>query len=506
MSYLGFFNDTAYQVVDGNIVYASDLNNPMAALETGIAGLVDAIQTGATIKTATDTGVVNAYVMSLTAAPTALVDGLEVWLKPAISNTSAATLNLNSLGAKAIRSTDRTALVGGELLAGYPFLLKYVASVDSWLIVSDPGSTALDTSKTVVGGGAVSVSTNDTQIIISAPVTPEQLDYIVDGDFNVWLEGVSQTSSGYGSDTMCSNEHSGTTKTHTRQAFTVGQTDVPGGLKYYSRSVVASVAGAGNYERKRFFVDDVRRLAGKTVTLSFYAKADAAKNIAVEFFQNFGTGGSPSVTVTGISPTLVALSTSWVKYTTTITIPSISGKTLGTDENSWTGIHFWRDAGSDHNARTANLGQQSGTFELARVRLVGGSVDGDSIDHDLGEELIRLKRYYRQSYVEGVYPGAASTASMVSNGSFAISANSTWGTVLLFDVPMRISPTVTTYHPDGTANSTRVAYGAGSSGKHTPTVALQNNSVLVYHNGTASGLSAGQAIMIEFQYKADARP
>lgn len=167
MSYLGFFNDTTYRVTDGNIVYASDLNNPMAALETGISSLVDSIQTGATIKTATDTGLVNAYVMSLTAAPTALTDGLEVWLKPAVANTGASTLNLNDLGAKAIRTTSRTALVGGELLAGYPFLLKYVAAVDSWLIVSDPGSTELDTSRTVSGGDGITVTTDEDSIVIS---------------------------------------------------------------------------------------------------------------------------------------------------------------------------------------------------------------------------------------------------------------------------------------------------------------------------------------------------
>ena len=165
MSYLGFFNDATYQVVDGNIVYASDLNNPMAALETGIASLVSCIQTGATIKTATDTGVVNAYVMSLTAAPATLVDGQEAWLIPTITNTGAATLNLNSFGAKAIRTVVRTALVGGELLAGYPFLLKYVAAFDAWLIASDPGATAYDNSKTLAGIEGITVTSDDTTII-----------------------------------------------------------------------------------------------------------------------------------------------------------------------------------------------------------------------------------------------------------------------------------------------------------------------------------------------------
>jgi hypothetical protein len=41
-------------------------------------------------------------------------------------------------------------------------------------------------------------------------------------------------------------------------------------------------------------IEDVRTFAGQQITVSFWAKADAAKPIAVEFIQKFGFGGSPS--------------------------------------------------------------------------------------------------------------------------------------------------------------------------------------------------------------------
>jgi len=180
-SYIGYFNDSTYQVVDGNIVYASDHNNPRAALETGLNLLVDNIQTGATILSGTDTGVVNAYVMNLTAALTAYSDGQMVWLKPAVSNNGASTIDVNGLGTKAIRSLTHTALVGGELLAGYWHLLKYSSTLDAFIIVSQPGRTDSDTSKTIAGGDGITVTSDDTTITVEVPDLGISTGKIADG-------------------------------------------------------------------------------------------------------------------------------------------------------------------------------------------------------------------------------------------------------------------------------------------------------------------------------------
>ena len=217
---------------------------------------------------------------------------------------------------------------------------------------------------------------------------------IIDGDFMLWFEGASQTSSGYGSDTMWKNWNNGTTKIHTRQSFLLGQSSVPGNPKYYSRTVVTSVANTANYCSKETRIEGVDTLSGQTVTLSFYAKADAAKNIAVEFVQNFGTGGSPSTTITGIGAQLIALTTAWTKFTVTVALPSVSGKVAGTNLDDFLGIVFWFDAGATYATRAASLGQQSGTFEIARVRLASGSLDADGINTDYQEVLRRSLRYY----------------------------------------------------------------------------------------------------------------
>jgi hypothetical protein len=72
---------------------------------------------------------------------------------------------------------------------------------------------------------------------------------------------------------------------------------VPNEPRYWLQTVVTSVVGAANYCYLQQHVESVRRLAGKTATLSLWAKADATKPLAIEIRQNFGTGGSPSASV-----------------------------------------------------------------------------------------------------------------------------------------------------------------------------------------------------------------
>jgi hypothetical protein len=226
-------------------------------------------------------------------------------------------------------------------------------------------------------------------------------DKIINGNFDIWQRAFSQTSSGYGSDDRWKNTNIVTTKTNSRQSFTIGQTDVPNNPKYYCRIVVNSSAGAENFCSKQQRIESVYTLAGKTATLTFYAKADSTKNIAVEFNQFFGTGGSPSAIINNIGTTTVNLTTAWQKFIITVNFPSIAGKTLGTDANDYLGVNFWFDAGSDYDSRTNSLGQQSGTFDIAQISLIEGS---NSMEHKplpAWATLLLCLRYYEDSGTVG---------------------------------------------------------------------------------------------------------
>jgi hypothetical protein len=119
-----YFLDTPYKQIDGNIVYASHLNNPLAAIAAGLETMSTDIQTGSS-RTAIDTGEVNAYVVSVDPAPSEYTEGLEIWLKTATSNTGASTINVNSLGVVDIRRYGMDPLLSGDIPANYFTLLKY---------------------------------------------------------------------------------------------------------------------------------------------------------------------------------------------------------------------------------------------------------------------------------------------------------------------------------------------------------------------------------------------
>jgi hypothetical protein len=186
---------------------------------------------------------------------------------------------------------------------------------------------------------------------------------------------------------------------------------------YFSRTQVSSSSGSSNYVGKHQKIENVNLLAGKTVTLSFWAKADANKNICVEFIQNFGTGGSPSASVFGIGSQLIPLTTTWQKFSITVTFPSIVGKTLGSDgvQTSSTALKIWFDAGSNFSSRTANLGQQSGTFDLAQIKVEDGAVATNGwhpYDGEFGSEVQACERYLKiftglsgnfGAYAQGAY-------------------------------------------------------------------------------------------------------
>ena len=198
---------------------------------------------------------------------------------------------------------------------------------------------------------------------------------VINGNFDIWQRGtslVSAVNNAYLADRW-KNEGAGSTTVISRQAFTLGQTVVPYEPTYFHRTVVTSVAGAGNFAKFSQRVESVRTFAGQTAILSFWAKADAVKNLAVECVQNFGTGGAPSAAVTAIDVTTKTLGTGFQFFTVSVTLPSISGKTLGSNGDDYLEVNFWYDAGSTFNARTLSLGQQSGTFDIAQVQLEPGS-------------------------------------------------------------------------------------------------------------------------------------
>jgi hypothetical protein len=206
----------------------------------------------------------------------------------------------------------------------------------------------------------------------------------------------------------------------------------------YARLVTASQSAASDRATLNQKIENVRSFAGQTITLSFWAKASTGTpNIAVELVQNFGSGGSPSSSVTGIGATKFAITSSWARYSVTISVPSISGKTIGTTANtSFLTAGIWTSAGSDYNSRTDSLGNQNITVDIWGVQVEAGSVATafQTATGTLQGELAACQRYY---YLH---------ASTLSNRAIGMGCYvSSTSAVVGFNLPvtMRVTPTAT---------------------------------------------------------------
>jgi hypothetical protein len=146
--------------------------------------------------------------------------------------------------------------------------------------------------------------------------------------------------------------------------------------RYLLNNSVTGGAGAGDYALICQRVEGVWRLSGKTVTVSFYANSSVANmKVGVSIDQNFGTGGSPStgVTGTGQSVTLSATAAQFRRYNLTFNVPSIVGKTLGTNSNDNIQLNFWFSSGTTQANRAGNIGVQSGVVNMWGVQLEIGT-------------------------------------------------------------------------------------------------------------------------------------
>lgn len=239
-------------------------------------------------------------------------------------------------------------------------------------------------------------------------------NYCINGNFNYWQRSSTQTTNGYNSADRWTVQSTGSTKVTSIQSSVLG--DSSHGDPFFTRTVVTSVAGANNYTTMGQHIEDVLVFAGKRVTVTFEAKSNAVRDIAIEGNQLFGTGGSPSANVLGLSAQRVTLGTTWQKYSVVIDFPSVTGKTLGTNPDHSSLIWFWMDAGSSLNSRTANLGQQSGTFDFRHISFRIGDARSETdplIPRPRQQEIALCQRYYEaRSFYMASYMTAGQSISL----------------------------------------------------------------------------------------------
>jgi hypothetical protein len=222
---------------------------------------------------------------------------------------------------------------------------------------------------------------------------------IINGNFYINQRQFTTTtvSGTYGFDRFPWSGAGSGTQSYSAQTFTAGTAPVSG---YESANFARITTSSQNATDSRVDFDtnieDVRTFAGETTTISFWAKAaSGTPKVAVEIVQVFGSGGSPSA----FNPVYVAqvtLSTSWARYSVTTTVPSLSGKTVGTTAPGYLGLNLWVSAGTTYNSRSGSLGAQNNTFDFWGVQWEAGSVATafQTATGTIQGELAACQRYY----------------------------------------------------------------------------------------------------------------
>lgn len=164
---------------------------------------------------------------------------------------------------------------------------------------------------------------------------------------------------------------SGGTATYSAQTMNPGDIIGAGGeWTNFARMLTSGQSAAGDYAQIQQRVEDVKTLAGQTVTFSFWAKAaTGTPKISIELVQNFGAAGSSDVQVNAGA---VTISTSWARYSVSAALPSVAGKTI--NAGNYLRAVFWFSAGTTFAARTNSIGAQNNTFDIWGVQLEEGAV------------------------------------------------------------------------------------------------------------------------------------
>ncbi len=160
MSENDYFNPALYRVDPGIQARSSQINAPLDALGAAFDKLPDEDELlRDLVNYAVATGSANTLLLALPHAPSSYTDGMEVLFKAAYTNTGASSINVDSLGAKAITRKNGDALAADDILEYKIYSVRYNSTSGYFEM---QGSEAGD------GAATVAVTISDTEP--SAPI------------------------------------------------------------------------------------------------------------------------------------------------------------------------------------------------------------------------------------------------------------------------------------------------------------------------------------------------
>lgn len=278
----------------------------------------------------------------------------------------------------------------------------------------------------------------------------------------------SLSAAGYFCDRWLYTPGTGATESLTYQSGPAANGFTPNCV-LWQRSVVGSTPSI--FEQR---IESVYWFPGQTLTVTLYGSAVfSGVDVIPVVVQHFGTGGSADVTTTG--PTITVSQTG--VFTSTIVLPSLSGKSFGTAGTDYVSIQLQRPT--------------TGTGPTDSLTLYGVQVEiGTGFTGmewpSIAETLSMCQRFYWR------VTGNASTATLIGSG--LATATTTGSYYVKLPQTMRALPSL------GASGVTALSLTNGTgtlvAGSATP-VLTNGNGDSVQINGTvAAGLTAGQPSLL----------
>ena len=332
--------------------------------------------------------------------------------------------------------------------------------------IVEPSTVSHAASHAEGGSDVVSVTLNQ------VPNYQSSRNRIINGSFDVWQRGATggNTAGSFNADRwLIDFNGTGATRAITRQTFTLGS--APSGNPRYYLKYNQSVAGSsGTYNNIIQRVEDVRTFAGETITFSLWAKC-ASGTVTLpnpDFGQIYGTGGSPSSANYGsFTGGSVVVTTSWARFTFTANIPSISGKTIGTNENSYLALFINLPLNTTFN------------IDFWGLQLEAGSVATPFEFEPFETTLRKCQRYY--------WRVTASSGASIGSG-LSVSATAAYAHIT-YPTMMRANPTSADF--SSLVWSDNATYDLAVSALGISLVGTSNLNLGVTHNSGATTYRPG---------------
>lgn len=341
---------------------------------------------------------------------------------------------------------------------------------------------AAEAAQTAAEAAQSAAETAEANAATSASTIGHWKNKIINGAMDFWQRGTSFNAAAltfpiFTADRFnCVITSTPTGATISREANTAGDGfDHPYHMRIYVPNVQTLSSDGILITQK---IEDVRTLAGKTVTVSFDAKAAVSKDISLSLKQDFGSGGSAAVaTVCSTNPTIT---TSWARHEVTMTLPSISGKTLGT--NHCLTLSIWGAAGSDFNAQTNSLGLQTIDLRITDIQVEEAGAATDFELRPLAVEEDMCRYYYHRMDSQAAYT--------LFGSGVAIGASDARAYVPFNRIMRTDTPTLTS----STAWTMRI--GATTHGVTAFTLSTANKNGCLFTCTDTHGATVGDGIML----------